>query len=84
MKLKKWFLAFLVVMFTVITSLAIVACGDKNKPETPPETDGSELGVYYYAADGDEYQLALISGGQFTFLFSDEYKPGTYTLDGQN
>ena len=84
MKLKKWFLAFLVVMFTVITSLAIVACGDKNKPEAPPETDGSELGVYYYAADGDEYQLALISGGQFTFLFSDEYKSGTYTLDGQN
>ena len=84
MKLKKWFLAFLVVIFTVITSLAIVACGDKNKPETPPETDGSELGVYYYAADGDEYQLALMSGGQFTFLFSDEYKSGTYTLEGQN
>ena len=80
MKFKKWFLAFLVVMFTVITSLAIVACGDKNKPET----DGSELGIYYYAADGDEYQLALTDGGRFTFLFSGEYKSGTYTLNGED
>ena len=82
MKRKKWVIAFLAVIMSLTTLIAIAAC-KPEQTEAPTKEEGPETGVYYYDAGTEEYQIALNSGDAFTFLVMGENKTGTYTLTGE-
>lgn len=83
MATKKWFrvlrLAVLAIMVTLFGGIA-VAC---EKEPSGPLPEGPESGVYYYDANGQEYQIALHSGNQFMFLIGDANKSGVYAVNGE-
>lgn len=82
MKRKKWVIAFLAVIMSLTTLIAIAAC-KPEQTEEPTKEEGPETGVYYYDAGTEEYQIALNNGDAFTFLVMGENKTGTYTLTGE-
>ena len=82
MKRKKWVIAFLAVIMSLTTLIAIAAC-KPEETEAPTKEEGPETGVYYYDAGTEEYQIALNNGDAFTFLVMGENKTGTYTLTGE-
>ena len=74
---KKWAVAMMLASFS-FGAAGVAACKDGKDPE--PVQD--PLGVFYFDAGIDEYQLALGANNQVTFTANGESKVGTYTSDG--
>ncbi len=78
---RKWKLGA-VAMTLASLSFGVAACngnGDGSSSVAPP-TPG--LGVFYFDAGNDEYQLSLADGNKVTFIANGESKTGTYTTAG--
>ncbi len=75
---RKWKIGAVATMMASLSLGGVVtAC---NKEEPPAEG----LGVFYFDAGVDEYQLSLEDGNKVTFIVGGESKTGTYTNDGSS
>jgi hypothetical protein len=80
MKGKKFrFSALLTALLALVLSFSLFACKDKdNEPVVGPE-----VGVYYFAADADEYTLTLNKGNAFALIYKGESNGGSYKLEDE-
>ena len=76
---KKWAVAMMLASFS-FGAAGVAACGDKGGSSSVEVQE--PLGVFYFDAGIDEYQLALGANNKVTFTANGESKVGTYTSDG--
>ncbi len=67
----------------IVCSCLFTACKKPGDSTTAGKLAGPEAGVYYYAADPDEYTMTLSENCQFTFSYKNITKVGSYTLEGE-
>ena len=83
---SKWFIAFAITALIAIGAIVstIVISVIANRP--PENTEGDEMGVYYYDAEDGEVLLTLSTGNNFTISGPTLKlnKTGTYTIEGNN
>lgn len=76
---KKWAVAMMLASLS-FGAAGIAACGGNGGSSSVEVQD--PLGVFYFDAGIDEYQLALGANNKVTFTANGESKVGTYTSDG--
>lgn len=75
---RKWKIGAVATMMASLSLAGIVTACDKEEPPAPG------LGVFYFDAGVDEYQLSLEDGNKVTFIAYGESKTGTYTNNGSS
>ena len=79
---RKWKLGAVATMLASLSLGVVAGCGDNSGDSSPVAPPAEGLGVFYFDAGNDEYQLSLADGNKVTFIANGESKTGTYTTAG--